>query len=121
MKISKNQTFDDAKVATIAQKNATVGTTCIAIGNTHSKGISVSMGCVSVEKESVPYVEGGQKYQVLRHCAYIEKGSSGGGLFDLNGNLIGITNAGEPGDLTLMNYAIPVEVISQFLSGIINN
>jgi len=121
IKITKNEIFENAKVANIAENNAIVGTTCIAIGNTHSKGISVTMGCVSVEKESVPYIEGGQKYQVLRHCAYIEKGSSGGGLFDLNGNLIGITNAGESGDLTLMNYAIPVEVISQFLSGIINN
>ena len=73
------------------------------------------------ELEEVSYISGGRKYQVLRHCAYIEKGSSGGGLFNLAGELIGVTNAGEEGDTTLMNYAIPVEHISEFVNEVFNN
>ena len=71
--------------------------------------------------EEISYTASGQKYQVLRHCAYIEKGSSGGGLFNLAGELIGITNAGESGDLTLMNYAIPIENVISFVSEFFNN
>ena len=50
--------------------------------------------------------------------AIIEGGNSGGGLFDLNGNLLGITSAGDPErmgkkDIRQFNYAI---VIDEFLN-----
>lgn len=121
LKVENSETINNATVATFASKNASVGESCLAIGNTHSKGIAVTFGNVSKSLEEVSYTSGGRKYQVLRHCAYIEKGSSGGGLFNLAGELIGVTNAGEDGDTTLMNYAIPIEHITEFVNEVINN
>lgn len=121
LKVENNELINQTSEVTFASKNPTIGDTCLAIGNTHSKGISVTLGNVSKELEFVSYTSGGQKYEVLRHCAYIEKGSSGGGLFNLAGELIGITNAGENGDLTLMNYAIPIENVNEFVSEFFNN
>lgn len=121
LKVENNALINETSEVVFATKNPSVGETCLAIGNTHSKGIAVTIGNVSKELEEVSYTSGGQKYEVLRHCAYIEKGSSGGGLFNLAGELIGITNAGEDGDLTLMNYAIPIENVNEFVSEFFNN
>ena len=121
LKVENNSLINQTNEVVLANQNPKIGETCIAIGNTHSKGIAVTLGNVSKEYEEISYVSGGQKYEVFRHCAYIEKGSSGGGLFNLNGELIGITNAGEDGDLTLMNYAIPIENVNEFISDFFNN
>ena len=121
IKVENNALINNLEVATFANQNAKAGQSCIAIGNTHSKGIAVTIGSVSKELEEISYIVNGPKYEVLRHCAYIEKGSSGGGLFNLAGELIGITNAGETGDTTLMNYAIPVEHVNEFINNFINN
>ena len=47
---------------------------------------------------------------MLRIDTAIYSGNSGGGLFDLNGQLIGITNGGNEVDQNI-NYAIPVQVV----------
>ncbi len=124
LKVENNETIKSASVATFAAKNASDGETCLAIGNTHSKGIAITLGTVSKEIDNCSYSAGSLgtiSRTVLRHCAYIEKGSSGGGLFNLNGELIGITNAGESGETTLMNYAIPIEIVTEFISEVFDN
>jgi len=124
LKVENNETIKTASVATFANKNASDGETCLAIGNTHSKGIAITLGTVSKEIDNCSYSAGSLgsiSRTVLRHCAYIEKGSSGGGLFNLRGELIGITNAGESGETTLMNYAIPIEIVTEFINEVFNN
>lgn len=122
LKIENDENVNLGKVATFAKSNAEDGDTCIAIGNTHSKGISVTIGNVSKSKDVCEYTAGTKrKREVLMHCSYIEKGSSGGGLFNLAGELIGITNAGESGDTTLQNYAIRIDTINEYLKDFINN
>ncbi len=123
LKVENQAAINAASIATFADSNARDGDSCIAIGNTNSKGIAISIGNVSKDLENVAYNAGmGDKYRtVLRHCAYIAAGSSGGGLFNLAGELIGVTCAGEVGDQTLMNYAIPIEIVSDFVSEVINN
>lgn len=123
LKVENNNLINNTSIAKFANLNAKAGETCIAIGNTHSKGIAVSIGTISKSYEEVSYNAGlGTKvHTVLRHCAYIAKGSSGGGLFNLRGELIGITNAGEGDDDTLMNYAIPIEIVSGFVNKVMNN
>lgn len=121
VKVLNQNIFKEISVANISSKGASEGDTCIAIGNTHNKGIAITLGNVSKLNDSVAYTNGGQTYEVLRHCAYIEKGSSGGGLFNLAGELIGITNAGEGNDVTLMNYAIPSDHVLEFLNEVFNN
>jgi serine protease Do len=51
---------------------------------------------------------------LLQHDVMINHGSSGGGLFNMYGELIGITNAGE--DYPGLNYAIPFTGKDGFVS-----
>lgn len=99
---------DSVAAATVAD-GYTVGQTAIAIGNTEAEGISVTEGIVSVEREAITFT-GGRTQEVLRIDTAIYSGNSGGGLFDLNGQLIGITNGGNEEDQNI-NYAIPVQVV----------
>lgn len=99
---------DSVEPATLAEGYA-VGQTAIAIGNTEAEGISVTRGIVSVERESITFNTGNTQ-DVLRIDTAIYSGNSGGGLFDLEGKLIGITNGGNEEDQNI-NYAIPLQVV----------
>lgn len=99
---------DSVAAASLADGYA-VGQTAIAIGNTEAEGISVTEGIVSVEREEVLFT-GGRTQEVLRIDTAIYSGNSGGGLFDLKGRLIGITNGGNEEDQNI-NYAIPLRVV----------
>ena len=88
-----------------------VGETAIAIGNPEGEGISVTEGIVSVDNEyiNLQIDKNVRSYRSLRIDTAIYGGSSGGGLFNLKGELIGITNAGDTTDQNI-NYAIPLEI-----------
>lgn len=88
-----------------------VGETAIAIGNPEGEGISVTEGIVSVDNEyiNLQIDNAVRSYRSLRIDTAIYGGSSGGGLFNLKGELIGITNAGNMTDQNI-NYAIPLEI-----------
>ena len=88
-----------------------VGQTAIAIGNPEGEGISVSEGVVSVADENISLAIDGtaRTYRAMRIDTAIYQGNSGGGLFDTNGNLIGITNAGDGEDQSI-NFAVPLEI-----------
>lgn len=90
----------------------TAGETAIAIGNTEGEGISVTRGIVSVENEWIPLkIDGAErKYRCLRIDTPIYNGNSGGGLFNTEGKLIGITNAGST-EKQNINYAIPISIV----------
>ena len=88
-----------------------VGQTAIAIGNPEGQGISASAGIVSVADENISLAIDGtaRTYRAMRIDTVIYQGNSGGGLFDTNGDLIGITNAGDGEDQSI-NYAVPLEI-----------
>jgi S1-C subfamily serine protease len=46
---------------------------------------------------------------MVQHSAPIFPGSSGGGLFDAQGNLVGITNAAGAGQFANLNFAIAAD------------
>lgn len=96
-----------------------LGETAIAIGNIEGEGISVTQGVVSVIGETVPLSVGGQKrdFIELRIDTSIYQGSSGGGLFNSEGKLIGITNAGNL-EKQNINYAIPCDLVKIAVEGI---
>ena len=90
-----------------------VGETAIAVGNTEGEGISVTQGVVSVDSEYITLsdIDGtARSCRVLRIDTAIYGGNSGGGLFNKDGKLIGITNAGNTEDQNI-NYAIPLEIV----------
>lgn len=89
-----------------------VGETAIAIGNAEDEGISVTEGIVSVASEEINLKIDNttRSYRSLRIDTAIYGGNSGGGLFNVEGELIGITNAGDEEDQNI-NFAIPVEIV----------
>ena len=102
---------EDVKPVTLATDYC-VGETVYAIGNAEGEGISASTGIVSVDSENIALnVDGTTRtHRVLRIDAAIYHGNSGGGLFNRNGELIGITNSGDEEDQNI-NYAIPVSIV----------
>jgi serine protease Do len=85
-----------------------LGETGIAIGNPSGKlPGSVSDGVISYIDREVNISEVGEM-QLFQHVASIDHGSSGGGLFNLYGELIGITNAGNDAYNNIF-YAIPYQ------------
>ncbi len=96
-----------------------VGETAIAIGNPEGEGLSVTEGIISVDNENIALAIDGvaRYYRSIRIDTSIYSGSSGGGLYNVNGKLIGITNAGDGEDQNV-NYAIPVEIVKASVENI---
>ncbi len=92
-----------------------LGQKTYAIGNPGGYGVAVSSGVVSVDSESITLANivdsslADVEHRVIRTDAPINPGNSGGGLFDAQGNLIGITNAKcVQDDVEGEGYAIPI-------------
>ncbi len=98
-----------------------VGQTAIAIGNPNSEGISVTEGIVSVDNEFIQLSVDGttREYRSIRIDTALYGGNSGGGLFDTDGKLIGIANAGN-GDDQNINYAVPLNIVKNVTESIIH-
>jgi tetratricopeptide (TPR) repeat protein len=82
-----------------------VGSRIYAIGAPQGLELTISEGIISGLRQ----VEGGQYIQIT---APISPGSSGGGLFDQHGNLLGLVSFYIEGGQNL-NFALPVEWISE--------
>ena len=84
----------------------TYGDLVLAIGNPQGLGLSVTNGIISRPGESVTI--GNATMTLLRTSAAVNSGNSGGGLFNLNGELIGIVNAKIAANtVDNIGYAIP--------------
>ncbi len=101
--------------------NYYVGETAIAIGNPEDNGISVTKGIVSVDCEKVQLQLDNQVryYNLLRMDTPLYAGNSGGGLFNVEGKLIGITNAGDTVDQNV-NFAVPLNTVKNTVENIIS-
>ncbi len=98
----------------------TVGEHTYAVGNPDDGGISVTEGVVSVDSDYIELSIDGtaRSYRSIRTDTALTHGNSGGGLFNMQGELIGLNNAGDS-DITSMNYAIPASVVTAVADGII--
>jgi serine protease Do len=86
-----------------------VGQSVYAIGNPKGLDLTMSAGLLS----SIRRNDKGQVV-LLQTSAAISGGSSGGGLFDDNGVLIGLTTIGSvAGDAQNLNFAIPVDWVRE--------
>ncbi len=124
LKVTESEILKTSGVmaASLSTNPATLGEACIAIGNTNSLGISVTKGAIGVDSEYVkdmPVSGTKQTLRLLRHDAYIAGGNSGGGLFDMNGKLIGITNGGQSD--SDIHYAVPADLTEKVVQSIISN
>ena len=102
-----------------------LGEEVIAIGNGLGKGTTSSNGIISALNREVKI----DKYQMtlILTNAEINSGNSGGGLFDLNGNLVGIVNAKSSSSaysttsIEGIGYAIPANTVKTVAQEILEN
>lgn len=102
-----------------------VGDSAIAIGNAQGLGISSTSGVVSVDSEHITMTAADGRtevsFRVMRVDTAINSGNSGGGLYDDEGNLIGIVNAKIVYDgVENIGYAIPSNVAVSIAENIID-
>ena len=99
-----------------------IGQDVIAIGNPLGLGISCSNGIISALEKEI-YVN--RVYMtVMQTNAAVNNGNSGGGLFDINGDLVGIVNAKKistSSNVEGMNYAIPANIVVRIINELIEN
>ena len=82
----------------------------LAIGNPLGYGITLSDGIISALSRTVTVDN--TTMTLMQTTAAINSGNSGGGLFNMKGELIGITNAKVGGtSVEAMGYAIPSEKV----------
>lgn len=113
-----------ATAVTIADSNkVSPGSDAIAIGNPASGGISATSGIVSVDSENITLsiIDGySYDYRVMRIDTAVNSGNSGGGLFNSQGELIGIVNAKiSYNNIENIGYAIPSNVAIAIANNII--
>lgn len=109
----------DIRAITLAE-DYYVGQTAVAIGNPNDGGLSVTQGIVSVDNEYISLSIDGtsRSYRSIRIDTALYGGNSGGGLFNAQGQLIGITNAGDSDDQNI-NYAVPLEIVKGSVENIL--
>ncbi len=92
-----------------------LGQMVVAIGNPLGYGLTVTDGLVSALSRSVTIED--TTMTLMQTSAAINSGNSGGGLFNLNGELIGIVNAKVGGtSVEAMGYAIPSATVIKSLN-----
>lgn len=100
---------------------AVVGETAIAIGNPlGTLGGTVTTGIVSALDREIAIDN--ETMHLMQFSAAVNPGNSGGGLFDINGNLIGIVNAKSSGSgIEGLGFAIPVNAAQAVIESLQEN
>lgn len=98
-----------------------VGDAAIAIGNPLGElGGTVTSGIISALDREITVED--ETMTLLQTDAAINPGNSGGGLFDANGNLIGIVNAKESSTgVEGLGFAIPIDGALDIIDELIEN
>ncbi len=110
----------DLPVATVGDfSKVVVGEDVVAIGNPlGTLGGSVTNGIISALNRDI--IIDGTTYNLLQTNTEINPGNSGGGLFNANGELIGIVNAKSTGEsVEGLGFAIPVDDAVEIMTDLI--
>jgi serine protease Do len=116
LKIDANETFPAIKFGDSDQSQ--VGDWVLAIGNPYGLGGSVTAGIVSARSRDL---SAGPYDDFLQIDAPINRGNSGGPLFDLTGHVIGVNTAifSPTGGSIGIGFAIPSQIASQITTQLI--
>ena len=119
LKITKADNEEFAVAVLGSSEKLQVGEEVVAIGNPlGTLGGTVTNGIVSaldrqIMVENIPMT-------LLQHNAAINSGNSGGGLFNMSGELIGIVNAKKSAEgIEGLGFAIPVDLVSNIITEIL--
>ena len=109
------------KIVCGSSKSLKVGDDVLAIGNPLGQlGGTVTEGIISALDREVTI--GGVKMTLLQTSAAVNPGNSGGGLFNMAGELIGIVNAKKSAEgIEGLGFAIPIDIIYDMLVEIIED
>ena len=91
-----------------------IGETVIAIGNPYGYSNTLTSGILSAIDRDIHVSEGVWLRGLIQTDASINPGNSGGPLFNINGELIGITTAIAAGAENI-GFAIPVDTVAENL------
>lgn len=113
LKVSRSEPFPFVEFGDSRQ--ARVGDWVVAIGNPFGLGGTVTSGIVSSVLRNVGF---GAYDRYIQTDAAINRGNSGGPLFDMQGNVIGINNAifSPSGGSVGIGFAIPAEVAAPIVA-----
>jgi len=117
----------NAFAATFADSdNIKIGNTTIAVGNPEGYGLSATKGIISVDSEYMTSYAADDvtsvTSRVIRIDAAINGGNSGGGLFNSNGEVIGIVNAKlASASIDNIAFAIPSNVAKRVFDNVLRN
>ena len=108
--------------------NMNVGDTVIAIGNPLGElTFSLTQGVISAVNRNIT-LSGGNGMSLIQTDCAINSGNSGGALFNLYGEVIGITNAkystsslSGAASIDNIGFAIPINSVRQIIESIIQN
>jgi serine protease Do len=108
LKISRGEPFPFVEFGDSAQSRP--GDWVVAIGNPFGLGGTVTSGIISAVYRNTG--QGGAYDRYIQTDASINRGNSGGPLFDMQGNVIGINNAifSPSGGSVGIGFAIPAEI-----------
>ncbi len=113
LKIDGEQDFEFVKIGN--SDKARIGDWVIVIGNPYGLGSSVSIGIISARSRDID--NNGQNEELIQTDAAINKGNSGGPMFDLNGEVIGISTSlfSPSGGSVGIGFATPINNASQII------
>ncbi|MFN2099726.1 Do family serine endopeptidase [Altererythrobacter sp. MF3-039] len=108
LKVNRREAFPFVEFGDSSQARA--GDWVVAIGNPFGLGGTVTSGIVSAVLRNTG--QGGAYDRYIQTDAAINRGNSGGPLFDMQGNVIGINNAifSPSGGSVGIGFAIPAEI-----------
>jgi serine protease Do len=118
LKISRSEPFPFVKFGNSSAARA--GDWVVAIGNPFGLGGTVTSGIISSVLRSG--INGGAYDRYIQTDASINRGNSGGPLFDMQGNVIGINNAifSPSGGSVGIGFAIPADIASPIVQQLIS-
>ena len=114
--MSEKTPIDSKPLRLVNSSNLSIGQQLVAIGNPLGREGSLSSGIVSQINMELNLADVPIIVPVIQIDLTIAPGNSGGPLLDLNGNVVGITNAGTDYGF---NFAIPSNIVSRVSSSII--
>ena len=114
LKIMSDKTFPFVKFGDSSRTR--VGEWVVAIGNPFGLGGTVTSGIVSAVYRNTG--QGGAYDRYIQTDASINRGNSGGPLFDMQGNVIGINNAifSPSGGSVGIGFAIPADIAAPIVA-----
>ncbi|MGN1207020.1 MAG: trypsin-like peptidase domain-containing protein, partial [Eubacteriales bacterium] len=111
----------EVKALSIAQTNPSIYDDLISLGAPRGQTNYITYGTIgtyrTIQLYNTSKLESNVTFPVIEHSAYIDSGSSGGPVLDVNLNVIGVNYAGNDKTQSSYSYsyAVPAEKVNEFL------